>query len=111
DAPVDAPFEAHLQSLPSSGSGWEQALSRAARSWNVVGDASVTVRVAAPATSSGDQAGGDARNTVDGGAGTGDGVITAFFAVDEGDLLECDLRVHTTNDQGAVAWSTATTPS
>lgn len=109
DAPVQPGFDLDTTGLPSGGmtDAWEAALKAAIRTWNVQGDASVVLAYDGRSTTPGDGARGDGRNTVDAGTGTGTDPLVVSLATSNDELTECDVRLLTSNDGGAVTWSTA----
>lgn len=107
--PVQPAFDVHADDFPAAAGGpnaLTAALQAALRTWNVQGEAAVEVRQG-DAGAAGDQGGGDGRSTVDVGTGTGTAPYVVFPRDVGDDRSECDIRLLTSNDGGAVTWSTA----
>jgi len=114
DDPISDPF---LLNPSGFGSGVgtaaeiEAAMEGALRTWNVEGDASVVLTYGGQTSDTTFGGADDGQNLVHAQAtGTGTDLVTTQVTVNPsstGDIVDCDIRFHTTNGDGAVDWSAA----
>ncbi|MBW2256701.1 MAG: hypothetical protein JRI25_19180, partial [Deltaproteobacteria bacterium] len=114
DDPVSDPFllnPAGFSSAVGSTADIEAAMEGAIRTWNVEGDASVFLVYDGQTADTTFGGTDDGQNLVHAQAtGTGTDLVTTLVTVDPSstdDIVDCDIRFHTTNGDGAVDWSAA----
>ncbi|MBW2254295.1 MAG: hypothetical protein JRI25_06815 [Deltaproteobacteria bacterium] len=112
DDPISDPFLVNPAGFPSavgSATEIEAAMEGALRTWNVEGDASVFLAYDGQTSDTAFGGTDDGQNLVHAQAtGTGTDLVTTQVTVEAlntDDIIDCDIRFHTTNGDGAVDWS------